>query len=318
MSTFGFPLFPEQASTMAGRVDALFYFLIAVSVFFAALIFVLIVVFAIKYRRRSEDDRPQSIPGNLGLEILWTTIPLALTLVIFLWGAKLYFVSYYPPRDALEITVVAKQWMWKVQHPEGQAEIDELHIPTGRPIKLVMTSQDVIHDFFVPAFRVKKDVLPGRYTTLWFEATQPGSYRLFCAQYCGTQHSGMVGRIIVMEPTEFQAWLSGGAPGIPMASAGEKLFQRLGCVTCHLANDTGRGPSLVGLLGKKVQLQGGVSVLVDESYVRESILNPQAKLVAGYPPIMPTFKGLISEDGIMQILAYLKSLRREERVQGKP
>lgn len=318
MSTLGFPLFPEQASTLAGRVDELFYFLVAVSVVFASLIFVLIFVFAVKYRRRNENDRPQAISGNLYLEILWTTIPLALTLVMFVWGAKLFFVTYYPPSDALEITVVAKQWMWKVQHPEGQAEIDELHIPAGRPVKLVMTSQDVIHDFFVPAFRVKKDVLPGRYTTVWFEATKPGSYHLFCAQYCGTQHSGMVGRIIVMEPSEFQAWLSGGTAVVSMASAGEKIFQRLGCVSCHLPNDSGRGPSLVGLLGKKVALQGGRSVIADESYVRESILNPQAKLVAGYPPIMPTFKGLISEDGIMQILAYLKSLKREERAQGKP
>jgi len=317
MSILGFPLFPEQASTMAGRVDALFYFLIAVSVFFATLIFVLIVVFAIKYRRRNEDDRPQAIPGNLRLEILWTTIPLALTMVMFVWGAKLFFVTYYPPRDALEITVVAKQWMWKVQHPEGQSEINELHIPASRPIKLVMTSQDVIHDFFVPAFRVKKDVLPGRYTTLWFEATKPGSYRLFCAQYCGTQHSGMVGRIIVMEPTEFQTWLSGGAAGISMASAGEKLFQKLGCVTCHLSNDSGRGPSLVGVFGKKVQLEAGRSATADETYIRESILNPQAKVVAGFQPIMPTFKGLISEDGITQIIAYLKSLKREERAQGK-
>ena len=302
---------------MAARVDELFFFLVAVSTFFAALICVLIVVFAIKYRRRNEDDRPQAIPGNLRLEILWTTIPLALTMVTFVWGAKLFFVTYYPPSDALEITVVAKQWMWKVQHPEGQSEIDELHIPAGRPVKLVMTSQDVIHDFFVPAFRVKKDVLPGRYTTLWFKATKPGSYRLFCAQYCGTQHSGMVGRVVVMEPAEFQAWLGGGATGVSMASAGEKLFQRLGCATCHLPNDSGRGPSLVGLFARKVQLQGGRSVTADETYIRESILNPQAKVVAGFQPIMPTFKGLISEDGIMQILAYLKSLKREERAQGK-
>jgi cytochrome c oxidase subunit 2 len=180
-----------------------------------------------------------------------------------------------------------------------------------------MTSQDVIHDFFVPAFRVKKDVLPGRYTTLWFEATKPGAYHLFCAQYCGTQHSGMIGHIIVMEPAEFQAWLSGGATGVSMATAGENLFQRLGCATCHMPNDSGRGPSLVGLLGKTVRLQRGGSVSADENYVRESILNPQAKLVAGYPPIMPTFKGLVSEDGIMQILAYLKSLKREEGAQGK-
>ncbi len=303
---------------MAGRIDELFYFLVAVSLCFATLIFVLIFVFAIKYRRRNDADRPQPISGHLGLEILWTAIPLVLTLVMFVWGAKIFFITNDPPADALEITVVAKQWMWKVQHPEGQSEIDELHVPAGRPIKLMMTSQDVIHDFFVPAFRVKKDVLPGRYTTLWFEATQPGSYQLFCSQYCGTQHSAMVGRIIVMEPSEFQAWLGGGATGVSMAGAGQKLFQRLGCVSCHLPNDTGRGPSLVDLFGKKVELQSGQSVIADEGYVRESILNPNAKLVTGYTPVMPTFKGLISEDGIIQILAYVKSLSREKGAQRKP
>ncbi len=317
MSTLGFPLFPEQASTMAPRVDQLYFFLLGVSVFFATLILILIIAFAIKYRRRSDDEQPRPISGNPGLEILWTLVPLSLTLVMFVWGARLYFITFYPPSDALEINVVAKQWMWKVQHAEGRSEIDELHIPTGRPIKLIMTSQDVIHDFFVPAFRVKNDVLPGRYTTLWFEATKPGAYRLFCSQYCGTQHSGMIGHIIALEPAEFQAWLSGGATAVSMATAGENLFQNLGCVSCHAQNDTGRGPSLVGLLGKTVRLQSGASVTADEDYVRESILNPQAKIVAGYQPIMPTFKGLISEDGIMQIIAYLKSLKREEGAQVK-
>jgi cytochrome c oxidase subunit 2 len=317
MSTLGFPLFPEQASTMAPRVDQLYFFLLGVSVFFAMLILILIIAFAVKYRRRSDDEQPRPISGNLGLEILWTLVPLSLTLVMFVWGARLYFITFYPPSDALEINVVAKQWMWKVQHAEGRSEIDELHIPTGRPVKLIMTSQDVIHDFFVPAFRVKNDVLPGRYTTLWFEATKPGAYRLFCSQYCGTQHSGMIGHIIALEPTEFQAWLSGGATAVSMATAGENLFQKLGCVSCHAQNDTGRGPSLVGLLGKTVRLQSGASVTADEDYVRESILNPQAKIVAGYQPIMPTFKGLISEDGIMQIIAYLKSLKREEGAQVK-
>jgi len=317
MSTLGFPLFPEQASTMAPRVDQLYFFLLGVSVFFATLILVLIIAFAVKYRRRSDDEQPQPISGNLGLEILWTLVPLSLTLVMFVWGARLFFITFYPPSDALEINLVAKQWMWKVQHAEGRSEIDELHIPTGRPIKLIMTSQDVIHDFFVPAFRVKNDVLPGRYTTLWFEATKPGAYRLFCSQYCGTQHSGMIGHIIALEPAEFQAWLSGGATAVSMATAGENLFQKLGCVSCHAQNDTGRGPSLVGLLGKAVRLQSGASVTADEDYVRESILNPQAKIVAGYQPIMPTFKGLISEDGIMQIIAYLKSLKREEGAQVK-
>jgi cytochrome c oxidase subunit 2 len=317
MSTLGFPLFPEQASTMAPRVDQLYYFLLGVSVFFATLILILIVAFAIKYRRRSDDEQPQPIIGNLVLEILWTVVPLSLTVVMFVWGARLYFITFYPPNDALEINVVAKQWMWKVQHAEGRSEIDELHIPTGRPIKLIMTSQDVIHDFFVPAFRVKNDVLPGRYTTLWFEATKPGAYRLFCSQYCGTQHSGMIGHIIALEPAEFQTWLSGGATVVSMATAGENLFQKLGCISCHAANDSGRGPSLAGLLGKTVRLQSGASVTADEDYVRESILNPQAKIVAGYQPIMPTFKGLISEDGIMQIIAYLKSLKREEGAQVK-
>ena len=301
---------------MAGPTDELFFFLLLVSVFFAGLICVLIIVFAVKYRRRDEAERPPVILGNLPLEIVWTAIPLALTLIMFVWGAKLYFVTFNPPDDALEITVVAKQWMWKVQHPEGQSEIDEMHVPAGRPIKLVMTSQDVIHDFFVPAFRVKKDVLPGRYTTVWFEATKPGSYQLFCSQYCGTQHSGMVGQIIVLKPTEFQAWLGGGTASVSTADAGEKLFQRLGCVSCHMPNDSGRGPSLAGLIRKTVQLQGGRTALADETYIRESILNPQAKLVAGYPPIMPTFKGLISEDGLMQILAYVKSLKRQEGAQG--
>ena len=317
MSMLGFPLFPEQASTMAPRVDQLYYFLLGISVFFATLILILIVTFAVKYRRRSDDERPRPISGNLGLEILWTLVPLSLTLVMFVWGARLYFITFYPPSDALEINVVAKQWMWKAQHAEGRSEIDELHIPTGRPVKLIMTSQDVIHDFFVPAFRVKNDVLPGRYTTLWFEATKPGAYRLFCSQYCGTQHSGMIGHIIALEPAEFQAWLSGGATVVSMATAGENLFQKLGCVSCHAQNDTGRGPSLVGLLGKTVRLQSGASVTADEDYIRESIINPQAKIVAGYPPIMPTFKGLISEDGIMQIIAYLKSLKREEGAQVK-
>ena len=302
---------------MATQVDSLFFFLVGVSVFFATLIFIVITVFAVKYRRRSENEQPPEIQSDLRLEILWTAIPLGLTLVMFVWGAKLFFIMNDPPPNSLEINVVAKQWMWKVQHPEGQLEIDELHIPVGRPVKLNLTSQDVIHDFFVPAFRVKKDVLPGRYTTVWFEATTAGEYHLFCSQYCGTQHSAMIGRIVVMPVTEYQAWLSGGATGVSLATAGERLFERLGCNTCHLENGTGRGPSLAGLLGKTVKLAGGNSVTADETYVRESIVNPQAKIVAGYQPIMPAFKGLVSEDGILQILAYLKTLKREEGAQVK-
>jgi cytochrome c oxidase subunit II len=315
MSWLGFPLFPEQASTMAPRVDALFFFLLSVSVFFAALIFTLIVYFAIKYRRRSENERPPVILGDRRLELLWTIVPLGLTMVMFVWGAKLFFVTFSPPSNAIEISVVAKQWMWKVQHPEGQLEIDELHIPAGQPVKLVMTSQDVIHDFSVPAFRVKRDVLPGRYTTVWFEATKSGQYHLFCNQYCGAQHSAMIGKIVVLEPPDYQRWLSGGTANISMEEVGQKLFQRLGCSTCHLPSGAGLGPSLVGLFGNPVNLQGGQTIRADENYIRESILEPRAKIVAGYLPVMPPFKGQISEDGILQIIAYIKSLKREERTQ---
>jgi cytochrome c oxidase subunit II len=309
----GFPLFPEQASTMAARVDALFYFLVAVTVFFAALIFFMIVVFAVKYRRRSENERPRPIEGNFWLEILWSAIPLGLTMVMFVWGAIIYFDIYNPPDDALEISVVGRQWMWKAQHPTGQSEINELHVPVGQAVKLMMTSEDVIHDVFLPAFRVKQDVLPGRYTTLWFQATKAGEYPLFCSQYCGTQHSGMVGRVVVLEPAEFEKWLSGGATGLSMIDQGASLFKRFGCETCHGAGGTSQGPSLAGLFGKTVKLQGGTTVTADENYIRESILDPRAKIVAGYQPIMPTFKGLVSEEGLLQLIAYIKSLEGAER-----
>jgi cytochrome c oxidase subunit II len=313
----GFPLFPEQASTMAARVDALFYFLVAVTICFVTLIFVTIVFFAVKYRRRAEDERPAPIEGNFWLEVVWSVIPLGLTMIMFVWGAIIYFDIFNPPNDALEISIVGRQWMWKAQHPEGQSEINELHVPLGQPVKLTMTSEDVIHDFFLPAFRVKQDVLPGRYTTLWFEATKAGEYPLYCAEYCGTQHSGMIGRVVVMEPAEFQKWLSGGATGMSMADLGESLFQRLGCQTCHRAGGTIQGPSLTGLFGKTVKLESGATVIVDEDYIRESIIDPRAKIVAGYQPIMPTFKGLISEEGLLQLIAYIKSLSAAERVQSK-
>jgi cytochrome c oxidase subunit II len=313
----GFPLFPEQASTMAPRVDALFYFLVAVTIFFVALIFVTIVFFAVKYRRRGENERPAPIEGNFWLEVIWSVIPLGLTMIMFVWGAVIYFDMYNPPDDALEISIVGRQWMWKAQHPEGQSEINELHVPLGQSVKLTMTSEDVIHDFFLPAFRVKQDVLPGRYTTLWFEATKAGEYPLYCAEYCGTQHSGMIGRIVVLEPAEFQKWLSGGATGMSMADLGESLFQRFGCHTCHRGAGTPQGPALTGLFGKTVKLEGGATAIVDEDYIRESIIDPRAKIVAGYQPIMPTFKGLISEEGLLQLIAYIKSLSMPERAQSK-
>ena len=298
---------------MAARVDALFYFLVAVAIFFAALIFFTIVVFAVKYRRRTDDERPPPIEGNNSLEVFWSAVPLGLTMVMFVWGAIIYFDIYNPPNDALEISIVGKQWMWKAQHAEGQREINELHVPVGQAVKLTMTSEDVIHDVFLPAFRIKQDVLPGRYTTLWFQATKAGEYPLFCSQYCGTQHSGMVGRVVVLGPAEFEKWLSGGATGLSMVDMGASLFQRFGCHTCHREGGTSQGPSLTGLFGKTVKLQDGNTVLADENYIRESILDPRAKIVAGYQPIMPTFKGLVSEEGILQLIAYIKSLNTVER-----
>ncbi len=305
-----FPLFPEQASTYASRVDALYFYLVAVSAFFSVLIAGLLIYFAIKYRRRSETDLPRGIAGSLKLEIYWSAVPLAISLSFFFWGAKLFFSMSRPPNDAIEIYVVGKQWMWKIQHADGQREINELHVPVGRAVRLTMTSEDVIHDFFVPAFRMKRDVLPGRYSTAWFEATKPGRYHLFCAQYCGTKHSAMIGWVEVMEPVAYQNWLSGGAASESLASAGAKLFVQHACHTCHRSDTQARGPNLEGLFGKTVHLQNGQKHIADEQYIRESIVAPNAKVVEGYQPIMPTFQGLISEEGLLQLVAYIKSLSK--------
>jgi cytochrome c oxidase subunit 2 len=307
-----FPLFPEQASTFADQVDSIYFVTVLLSIFFAILVFTLVIVFAIKYRRKSDDDKPRQIEGHLGLELLWTGIPLVLALAMFLWSASVYFHIVSPPTNVLEMYVVGKQWMWKLQHPEGKREINELHVPIGQAVRLTMTSEDVIHSFYIPAFRVKKDVLPGRYTTLWFEATKVGEYHLFCAEYCGTEHSRMIGKVIVMEPQDYEDWLTGGMSNVPMYVAGQQLFEQYACHTCHKIDGKGRGPSLVGVFGKATALDGGGSAVVNEAYIRESILNPAAKIVAGYKPIMPTFKGQISEEGLMQLIAYIKSLKSTE------
>ena len=246
--------------------------------------------------------------GGILLEASWIVIPTLITVAIFVWGASVFFAMSTPPDETLNIYVVGKQWMWKFQHLDGQREIDELHVPVGRPVKLIMTSEDVIHDVFVPAFRVKADVVPGRYTILWFQATKPGRYRLVCAEYCGTRHSGMTGEVVVMEPTDYQTWLSGGAAEGSLASGGAKLFAQLACNTCHRVDAQGRGPVLQGLFGKTVTTQGGETVTVDESYIRESILHPSAKVAAGYQPIMPTFQGVVSEEQLLQLIEYVKSL----------
>ena len=303
-----FPIFPEQASTTAAHVDALYFFLIAISVFFGLLIATLVVVFAVRYRRRSPDERPRAILGSVALELTWTLIPLGIVMVIFLWSASIFFSMVRVPPGSMEVYVVGKRWMWKAQHLTGQREINELHIPVGVPVKITLASEDVIHSFFIPAFRVKRDAIPGRYQTMWFEATKPGRYHLFCAEYCGTKHSEMIGSIVAMEPSAFQAWLQGGTGEVSMAAAGERKFQELGCVTCHRGDSEGRGPNLQGLFGRPVTLASGETVPADESYIRESIVNPAAKVVAGYQPIMPAYQGLVTEEGLTHLVAYVQSL----------
>jgi cytochrome c oxidase subunit 2 len=305
-------VFPQQASNFAGRVDALYFFLVGVTAFFATLVVALVVVFAIRFRRRDEAEVGKPVHGALALELLWTAVPLAIAMTIFVWGASVFFAMSRPPSNAMEIYAVGKRWMWKFQHVTGQREINELHLPVGRPVKVLLGSEDVIHSFYVPAFRVKMDAVPGRTTTLWFTPTRPGRYHLFCAEYCGQKHSGMIGWVEVMEPGDFQTWLAGGGTTTNMAEAGQQLFVDLACVTCHRADAQGRGPALEGLFGTRTRLQGGGTVLVDEAYLRESIVNPQARIVEGYQPLMPTFQGLVTEEQINQLIAYIKSIGPKE------
>ena len=303
------PFLPERAASFAGEVDALFLFILSVTGVFALGIWIALIFLAVRYRRRSEADRPAEIHGSLVLELTWTIIPLLLMSVMFVWGAKVYFQLNRPPDDAMTVSVVGKRWMWKIQQPTGQREINELHVPIGRAVKLVITSEDTIHSFFVPAFRIKKDAVPGRYNLAWFRATKVGTYHLFCAEYCGTEHSRMTGRVVVMEPDAYQTWLAGGpAPESPVV-AGEKLFTELNCITCHRPDSAGRGPVLAGIFGRPVKLASGDTVVADEAYVRESIVNPAAKVAFGYQPVMPTFQGQASEEQLIALIAYIQSLQ---------
>ena len=307
MQQFNLPLFPEQASTVAKHVDALYLFLVAITAFFSLLIAALILFFIIKYQRTPGREAEQ-IHGSTLLEVTWTVIPLGISMVIFVWAALLYIHMQRPPANSLEVYGVAKQWMWKFEHSGGQREINALHVPTGRPVRVTLISQDVIHSFFVPAFRVKQDVLPNRYVTTWFEATQPGTYHLFCSQYCGTKHSAMIGEVVVLKPEDYDTWLTSGKAEGSLASQGEKLFQQLGCITCHRADSGARGPNLAGLYGRPVRLTDGRTLIADDNYIRESILVPNAKVVSGFQPIMPTFQGMISEEDLITLTDYIKHL----------
>jgi cytochrome c oxidase subunit 2 len=304
-----FSFLPEQASAYAAQVDSLYLFLTLVSVFFTLLAAALIAVFVVKYRRRSESDQPQPPHADSTLEVVGSAFLFILLMIMFGWGAKLFFDQNRPPADCMEILVTGKQWMWKIQHPQGKKEINNLHVPMGRNVKLTMTSEDVIHDFFIPALRIKNDAVPGRYTTIWFNANKPGTYRLFCAEYCGTEHSYMGGWVHVMPPAEYELWVRGasGAQETP-AVAGARLFTKLACVTCHGGLPNQLGPNLAGVAGSKVKIKGGTEVVADDAYLRESILNSQAKIVEGFLPVMPVFKGQVTEEQVMQLVAYIKTL----------
>jgi cytochrome c oxidase subunit 2 len=333
----GFPFFPDQASTFAGPVDLLYFVLVALSLLFAGVLPFVILFLIIRYHRSQKVDRSNASSSDLRLELTWSIIPLILAMGVFFWGAFLYIQMRTPPKEAIDVYVIGKQWMWHAQHSNGKRENNELHVPIGRPVRLIMTSQDVIHSFYIPAFRVKQDVLPGRYTTMWFEATRAGEYHLFCAEYCGTNHSVMGGTVTVMSLKDYQAWLTtpgqvilpdgtiqqgqplintnaiptpavGTSLGDPMAVAGQQLFNKLGCAGCHNANGSGIGPSLTNVFGYDQALADGSTVPADENYIRESILNSTAKVVKGYQPVMPPYVGQLTDDQVNQLLAYVKTL----------
>jgi cytochrome c oxidase subunit 2 len=307
----GFSLFPEQASSLAPEIDNLYLGVITITAFFAIIVVVCVTYFAIKYRDHTGDKVGAPITGSVPLELGWSLIPFFISIGIFVWASVVFFHIVRAPDQTLDIYSTGKRWMWRFQHIDGQIEINELHVPVGRAVRVVFTSEDVLHDLFIPAFRVKADAVPGRYSAIWFEPTKVGEYHLFCAEYCGTRHSGMIGTVYVMEQADYQAWLGGGGAtaGGSLVQRGEALFTQLACVTCHLTDGSGRGPSLEGLYGSQVTLDNDATVTADESYLRESILMSQAKTVKGYERLMPTFQGLINEEGVAALIEYIKSMQ---------
>ncbi|HEV2618670.1 MAG TPA: cytochrome c oxidase subunit II [Acidobacteriaceae bacterium] len=307
-------LFPREASTIAPYMDELYFFLLGMTLTGILLVGAIVFTFSIRYRKSVHPVATQ-IEGSTLLEATWTIIPLGIFLITFVWGALLYFRIYNPPVNAMNIYIVGKQWMWKAEHPGGQHEINALHVPTGRPIQLTMISQDVFHSFSIPDFRIKREVIPGRYSTVWFEATTPGTYHIFCTQYCGTNHSQMIGEVTALSPDDYRRWTQQSTSGMSLAQNGERLFASMGCNACHSGNAAARGPSLAGVFGSKLQLATGSQVQVNEAYLRDAILNPSQHVTAGYTPIMPTYQGQISEDGLIDIVEYLKTLNTNYRVQ---
>ena len=301
-----FALFPPEASTIAPQMDALIFFEVLVSLVGLTIVGILIAAFSILYSKQRNPQATQ-VEGSTILEATWTIIPLGLFLIMFVWGSLIYFRVFTPPANAMNIYVVGKQWMWKAEHPGGQHEINSLHVPTGRAVQLTLISQDVFHSFSIPAFRVKREAIPGRYNTVWFEATTPGTYHLFCTQYCGTNHSAMIGDIVVQTPEEYKAWLDSSTSGNSLAQDGERLFTSLSCAACHNARPDARGPSLAGVYGSKLTLSTGQTVTADEAYLRH--------ITQGYSPIMPTYQGQVSEEGLIDLVEYIKNLDTDYRVQ---
>jgi len=309
-----FALFPPEASKLAPQMDALLFFEILVSLIGLTLVILIVTSFCILYSKERHPVAVQ-IEGSTILEATWTIIPLGLFLVMFVWGALIYFRVYTPPANAMNIYVVGKQWMWKAEHPGGQHEINSLHVPTGQAVQLTLISQDVFHSFSIPAFRVKREAIPGRYTSVWFEPTMPGTYHLFCTQYCGTNHSAMIGDVVVLTPDDYKKWLAESTSGMSLAQNGERLFASLSCNACHNSKPDARGPSLVNVYGSKLPLSSGGTALADDAYLRDSILNPSQHITQGYAPIMPTYQGQVSEEGIISLVEYIKNLNSDYRIQ---
>jgi cytochrome c oxidase subunit 2 len=309
-----FALIPPEASTIAPQMDALLVFMTLVSLVGLTIVALLITTFSVLYRKERNPKATQ-IEGSTLLEATWTIIPLGLFLMMFVWGSVLYFRVFTPPPNAMNIYVVGKQWMWKAEHPGGQHEINSLHVPTGQPVQLTLISQDVFHSFSIPAFRVKREAIPGRYTTVWFQATKTGTYHLFCTQYCGTAHSAMIGEVVVQTPEDYKKWLASSTSGTSLAQNGERLFASLSCAACHNGQPDARGPNLANVYGSKLTLVTGQPILVDEAYLRQAILNPSAHITQGFAPIMPTYQGQISEEGIISLVEYIKNLNSNYRVQ---
>ncbi len=305
-------LFPREASTIAPYTDALYFFLLAITIVGVTLVGGLVIGFSVRYRKE-RNPVATHIEGSTLLEATWTIIPLALFLIVFVWGALLYFRIYTPPVNSMNVYIIGKQWMWKAEHPGGQHEINALHVPIGRPVQLTMISQDVFHSFSIPDYRVKREVIPGRYSTVWFEATDPGTYHLFCTQYCGTLHAGMIGQITALSPEDYEKWTRESVSGMSLAQNGERLFNSLGCNACHNGQAAARGPNLAGVYGSRVQQADGSQVLVNDAYLRDTILNPSQHVVAGYAPIMPTYQGQVSEDGLIDLVEYIKNLQTNYR-----